>query len=314
MMPSELIEFLDPKVLARVDSLELVAKFIVEGFMLGLHRSPYHGFSSEFSAYRQYAPGDELRFIDWRVFGRTDKHYVKQFEETTNLNCILALDMSASMRYPEPRGGTRDTGAAGSESGPVTKQRYASYIAAALAYLMHKQGDAVGMALMDSERFEFVPASSKSIQLNQLLSRLANAHPANTTDLRRGLTRLAERIRRRGLIVLVSDLMVDREELFEGLRYARYRNHEIIMFQVLSEEERRFPFDVHTNFVDSETGRTIVTEPGYIRREYVRLLEEHIAAIKDQCEEMNIDFLSLTTDQRLGDVLMTYLSRRMARM
>jgi len=316
-MPSDLTEFLKPKILAQVESLELVAKFIVEGFMIGLHRSPYHGFSVEFSSYREYSPGDELRFIDWRVFARSDKFYVKQFEETTNLNCYIALDQSASMGYSDALMGPargREARAGDTATNGVSKVRYCSFIAAALAYLMLKQGDAVGLATFDSSRFDFLPASSKSIQLYQVLSRLTQVKPDHQTELKRSLTNLSERIRRRSLIVLLTDLLVDPEELYDGLRYSRYRHHEIIIFQVLSEHERTFPFQLQTNFVDSESGEQIVTEPGYIRKEYLRLLDAHVAAVKDTCEEMNVDFLSLSTADWLGEVLMTYLARRTARM
>ncbi len=290
-------DYLDPQVLAKIDNLELVAKFIVEGFMLGLHRSPYHGFSVEFSSYRKYSPGDELKFVDWRVWGRTDKFYVKQFEETTNLNCYLALDASGSMAMEEDG---------------VSKLRYAKFIAAGLAYLMLKQGDAAGLAVFQQERFDLTPPSSRLNHLYTLLHRLAVAQPEGRTQLGRHLEILAQHVRGRSLIVLVSDLLVPRSEFAEAVRYFRYRGHEVIVFHVLTPAERTFPFVKQTHFIDLEDGRSVTTEPGMIRSEYLRMLNEHIDALRDVCVEEECDFLSLSTTDELGPTLMTYLARRAA--
>ena len=298
-MPSDLTEYLDPRVLSRVENLELIAKSIVEGFMTGLHRSPYHGFSVEFSSYRKYTPGDDLKFIDWRVFGRTDKHYVKQFEETTNLNCYLLLDTSASMGF---------------EEGGLSKWRYACFVAASLAYLMLKQRDAVGLALFRNGRFDLLPARGKSTRLGETLGILDGTRPSGRTPVSTLLTRLVEHIRRRCLVVVVSDFFDGLDDIRSSLRFARYHNHEILAFQVLTEMERTFPYTVQTNFVDSETGENVVSEPHTVRAEYLRLLGEHGRALRDACEECEIDLLSLTTTDSLADVLTTYLSRRMQRM
>jgi len=296
-MVSDLLEYLDPRVLSRVENLELVAKFIVEGFMTGLHRSPYHGFSVEFSSYRKYSPGDDLKFIDWRVFGRLDKHYVKQFEETTNLNAHLVLDSSASMDFGEN----------------VTKWRYTCFIAAALAFLMLKQRDAVGLSLYRDGRLDLMQPSSKTLRLREVLAVLDRVRPAGRASVGSLLTRVCERIRRRGLIVLVSDFFEDLEAVDSALRFARYRNHEVIAFQVLAEEERSFPYNVQTNFVDSETGDRIVSEPRTVRSDYLRLLEEHNERLREIAESCEIDLVSLTTTDALSEVLTTYLSHRMQR-
>jgi len=288
-------EYLDPKVLAKIDNLELIAKFIVEGFMLGLHRSPYHGFSVEFSSYRKYAPGDELKFVDWRVFGRTDKFYVKQFQETTNLNCYLALDLSGSMAMAEDG---------------VSKLRYANFIAAGLAYLMLKQGDAVGLAMFGADRFHIVPASGRLKHLYTVLRQLVAARPEGRTELGHHMNLLSQHVRGRSLVVLVSDLLLPANQFAESLRYFRYRGHEVVVFHVLTPAEIRFPYQKQTNFVDMEDRRSVVTEPGMIRSEYLRLLDEHVGSIKDVCIEQNCDFLSLSTADELGPVLMTYLARR----
>jgi len=291
----DLQQFLDPKVLAKVDNLELVAKFIVQGFMTGLHRSPYHGFSVEFSAYRKYAQGDELKFVDWRVFGRTDKFYVKQFEETTNLNCYIALDVSESMRMA-------DNG--------VSKFRYGCFIAAGLTYMMLKQGDCVGLAAFRAGEVDFIPAARRAGHLATVLGRLARITPAGKTDLGSGFVNLAGRIRSRSLIILISDLLAGPQQVIDTLKYFRYQNHEVIVFHVLTQAELTFPFFKQTYFRDMETGQTVITDPGSIRQEYIRLLQAHIQRLKHECEERQIDFLSLSTSDQLDQSLMTYLSKR----
>jgi len=300
MSKTDLTEYLNPRTLAKIDNLELIAKFIVEGFLIGLHRSPYHGFSVEFSSYRKYSPGDELKFVDWRVYARTDKYYVKQFEETTNLNCYLTMDISASMNFTDP---TPDA---------VSKFRYSCFIAAAMAYLMLKQGDAVALAAFNSKEFTYLPPSARGTRLIQFLSALSHLKPAGETELGKNLRLLAERIKGRSLIILTSDLLVDYDEFKEALQYFRYKNHEVIVFHILSDYERDFPFGTQTSFLDMETRQEIVTEPTYIREEYISLLNSHIEQLKDTCEELNVDFLSLSTSTDLSEALMTYLSRRAA--
>jgi uncharacterized protein (DUF58 family) len=297
---NDLTQYLQPAILAKVDNLELIAKFIVEGFLIGLHRSPYHGFSVEFSSYRKYEPGDELKFIDWRVFGRTDKYYVKQFEETTNLNCYLVMDISASMEFADSDG----------RSGGVTKFKYATFLSAGLAYMMLRQGDSVGLVGLNAQNFQFIPSSSKANWLIQLLTRLSQLRTQGETGLGRGLWLLAERIKGRSLIVIISDLLVPPSDLLEALSYFRYKNHEVIIFHVLTDTELKFPFQRQTNFVDMETGKEIITEPGYIHDEYLRLLQGHVETLKTACREINVDFLSLSTSDDLGQALMTYLARR----
>jgi uncharacterized protein (DUF58 family) len=298
-MATDLIEYLDPRALSRVESLELIAKFIVEGFMTGLHRSPYHGFSVEFSSYRRYAPGDDLKFIDWRVFGRLDKHYVKQFEETTNLNAWLVLDASGSMSF---------------ESSGVSKWRYACFVAAALAYLMLKQRDAVGLALVRDGRLEVLPASSKTTRMAEVLAILDRARPAGESAVGALLHTVVEQVRRRGLLVVVSDFFQELPDIESALRFARYRNHEVLAFQVLTDVEHDFPYTVQTNFVDSETGERVVSEPRAVRSEYLRLLRAHNDGLRHLCEECETDLVSLKTADSLAEALTVYLSHRMQRM
>ncbi|MEW6358612.1 MAG: DUF58 domain-containing protein [Planctomycetota bacterium] len=298
----DLMDYLKPEIISKVDNLELIAKFIVEGFLIGLHKSPYHGFSVEFSSYRKYAPGDELKFVDWRVFARTDKFYVKQFEETTNLNCFITMDLSASMNFADV---DRGVGA------NVTKFAYSSYLAAALAYMMLQQNDSVSLVGFSTDRFEFLPPSGKSNRLVQFLTVLDKFVPSGETDMGRGLSLLAERIKGRSLVIILSDLLVEPRELTDALQYFRYKNHEVIIYHILTNTELTFPFMRQTNFRDIETGRELVTESGYIRDDYIALLEKHTRDIKDACEEMEVDFVPLSTSDELGGALMNYLSRRM---
>ena len=261
-------DFLDPRVIAKVRDLELVAKFIVEGFILGLHRSPYQGFSVEFSSYRKYSEGDSLRFVDWKVFARTDRFYVKQFEETTNLLCYLLLDTSASMSLGDAH---------------ITKFRYAASLTAALAYLMIRQGDAAGLVAFDSEGVDYTPPRRQTLQLGRILKALTNAVPSKGTDFRSGLRQVAERIRRRGLVILVSDLMAEPDEILDVLRYLRYKKHEVIVFQVLSQMELDFPFRDQYEFIDAETGEKLITQSSYIRQEYLEALAKHNRRLRESC-------------------------------
>jgi uncharacterized protein (DUF58 family) len=292
----EALRYLQPEVLGRLENLELVAKFIVEGLIIGLHRSPYHGFSVEFSSYRKYTPGDDIKFVDWRVFARTDRFYIKQFEETTNLNCYLVTDFSGSMAMP----GT----------GGVTKIDYARYLAAGLAYLMLGQGDAVALLAASAEQMEFIPPSGRGTQLVTLLTELARQKPRGETVLTDALQLLADRIKGRGMVILLSDLLLDTDRLESTLSYFRYRNHEIVLFHILNDLEREFPFTNVTSFRDLETGREVFTEPATIRRQYLELLDEHTERIRSKCHDMEIDFVPLTTTQPLGTALLAYLARR----
>jgi uncharacterized protein (DUF58 family) len=295
-MPSDR-EFLDPRVIAKISDLELVAKCIVEGFVLGLHRSPYQGFSVEFSSYRKYSEGDSLRFVDWKVFAKTDRFYVKQFEETTNLMGYVLLDTSASMSLGDPH---------------ITKFRYGASLAAALAYLMLRQGDAAGLVAFDSGGVDYTPPRRQSIQLGRILARLSQLRPSQRTEFRSGLRDVAERIYRRGLIVLISDLMAEPDEILDVLRYFRYKKHEVIVFQVLSQMELDFPFRDQHEFIDVETNERLVTQSSYIREAYLEALAEHNRRLRESCLAMDVDFVGLSLSDWLGDALMSYLTKRSA--
>ncbi len=288
-------DFLDPAVIAQVSDLELVAKFIVEGFLLGLHRSPYQGFSVEFSSYRKYCEGDSLRFVDWKLFGRTDRFYIKQFEETTNLACYVLLDISASMSLGDEH---------------ITKFRYAASLAAALTYLMLHQGDAAGLVAFDSEGVQYTPPRRQTLQLNRVLASLSGLAPTKATEFRSGLREVAERLHRRGLVVLISDLMAEPEEILDVLRYFRYKKHEVVVFQILSAMELDFPFRDQHEFIDVETGDKLITQASLIRQDYLDALEAHNRHLRESCLAMDVDFVPLGLSDWLGAALMAYLTKR----
>ncbi|MDP6359430.1 MAG: DUF58 domain-containing protein [Planctomycetota bacterium] len=300
-MPAEAIqrdvEFLDPKTFGRLQNLELIAKYIVEGFMIGLHKSPYHGFSVEFSSYRKYSPGDNLKFVDWKLFGRTDRHYVKQFEENTNLNCYLLLDKSGSMVL---------------EDEGMSKLRYGSCLSAAFAYLMLKQRDAVSLATFDSEGVIYVPPSAKNSQLLTVLSQLQGLEAQSGTDFTSGLNKVAARITHRGMIVLISDLLAEPQEILDVLKYFRYKKHEVVVIHVMSPQELDFPFNEQVEFEDAETGAKLVTSGRLIREEYLQELNAHFEELQKGCLNLEVDLLSLRTDEPLTDAFVSYLVKRQA--
>jgi uncharacterized protein (DUF58 family) len=296
--------FLDPQVIARISNLELVARFIVQGFLIGLHKSPYHGFSSEFSSYRKYCKGDSFRFIDWKVVARTDRIYIKQFEENTNTRCHILLDASASMRFGGP------DALPGGKSAGIQKWIYARNLAAALAYLMIHQGDAAGLALFRESATDVISAHAGTVHLHQLHRALANTEPQQGTDTEKGLARLPERFPQRGLVVLISDLLDDTERIIAALKGFAYRRHEIVVFHVLTPEERDFPYRENIEFVDAETQQKLTAQGSYIAQAYKDALGAHTGKIKAFCRQANIDFVELSTAEWLSTALIAYLSKR----
>lgn len=296
--------FLDPQVIARISNLELVARFIVQGFLIGLHKSPYHGFSSEFSSYRKYAKGDSFKFIDWKVVARTDRIYIKQFEENTNTRCHILLDASGSMRF-----GGKDALPTG-ESAGIQKWIYARNLAAALSYLMVHQGDAAGLTIFRDGPPTVIGAHSSTVHLHQLYQVLANTEPSEQTDTEKGLAGLPERFPQRGLIVLISDLLDDTERIIAGLKGFRYRRHEIVIFHLLAPEERDFPYRENIEFVDAETQVKLSTQSSYIAAAYREALAAHTEKIRRFCRQSDIDFVPLTTADLLSNALIAYLSKR----
>ncbi len=246
-------EYLNPEIVSRLDNLSLRARLVVEGFIIGLHRSPYHGFSVEFAEHRAYGPGDEIRHVDWRLYAKTDRYYVKQFEEETNLKSYLLLDQSRSMTF---------------SSHSVSKLAYAQTLAAALAYLMLKQQDAIGLALFDSQLRHYLPPRAKPSHLDAILGRMSHIQPGPETAIAPVLHQLAESIVKRGLIILISDLFDDPDQIMMGLKHFRHKHHEVIVFHILDPQELEFAFSTRTRFRDLETGELISTEPWHIRKAY----------------------------------------------
>ncbi|HYG74711.1 MAG TPA: DUF58 domain-containing protein [Planctomycetota bacterium] len=296
--------FLDPKVIARISNIELVARLIVQGFLIGLHKSPYHGFSSEFSAYRKYAKGDSFKFIDWKVVARTDRIYIKQFEENTNTRCYILLDASGSMRFGGEGALTEGT------SPGIQKWIYGRNLAAALAYLMINQGDAAGLAVFRDSMADVISARSSTVHLHQLYTLLSKLQPEKTTDTEKGLARLPERFPKRGLIVMISDLLDDADKIISALKGFSYRRHEILLFHLLAPEEREFPYRDNTEFVDAETNEIITAQGSYIAKAYKEAMTAHTEKIKRFCRQSDIDFVPLSTSEMLSTALLAYLNKR----
>ncbi len=289
-------DYLRPDVVARISRLDLVARLVVEGFITGLHQSPYHGFSVEFSEYRQYMPGDPVRDIDWKVYGKTDRLYVKQYEEETNLKAYLLLDVSASMGYG---------------SGGLNKFQYAVYTAAALAHLMLRQRDAVSLVAFDAGIQNYIPPRSVGSHLHTLLHALQEATPKGTdTDLARAFHDLAEQIVRRGLIIVLSDLLDDPQTLLSGLKHFRHRKHEVIVFHILDPREQDLAFDRETRFVDLESGAWVATEPWHIAPDYQAHMDALIDRFRRECRESLIDYVPLDTTHPFDTALFNYLAKR----
>lgn len=287
--------YLDPAIIARLDNMSLRARLVVEGFIIGLHRSPYHGFSIEFAEHRPYMAGDEIRHIDWKLYGKTDRFYIKQFEEETNLKSYILLDKSGSMGY---------------KSGVVSKLEYGSYLAAALGYLMLKQQDAVSLSLFDTGVTTYLPPSARKSHLNLVLNALEKTTPGAETEIAPLLHELAEKIKKRGLIILISDLLDDPASIINALKHFRHKRHEVIVFQILDPQEIGFGFERQTKFVDMENRDSLLTEPWQIRQAYRQTLAMFIEEYKTQCRAQNVDFFLLTTDRSLDVGLTEYLNKR----
>jgi uncharacterized protein (DUF58 family) len=289
--------YLDFGVIARIDNMQMLARVLVEGFVLGLHRSPYRGFSVEFAEHRQYSPGDEIKHIDWKVFGKTDRYYVKQFEEETNLACYIVVDASASMAY-------------GSDPKRPTKLQYASYMAACLSYFIMRQRDAVGLLLFDNEVRTVLPPRMRQSHLKHILAALDHLKPGKETNLAKPLHHLADGLKRRGLIILISDLLDEPENIRSALQHFRFQGHDVIVFQVMDHAELTFPFDSMTEFTDMETGTKTTVSPEGIRSTYMSELKTFLTACEKACADVHADYKLFDTSDPLELVLSEYLYRR----
>lgn len=287
--------FLDPAAIARLGTLELRARAIVEGFLLGLHRSPFRGFSVEFAEYRQYMPGDDPVFVDWKVYAKTDRHYVKRFEQETNLPCHLVLDVSASMGY-----GTQG----------VTKLEYGQYLAAALAWLLTRQRDAVGLLAFDHEIRAHLAPAARPGHLRSLLVTLDRLQPTAHSDLARPFHQLAEALTRRGLVIVLSDLLDEPASVVEGLRHIRFRGVEVIVFHLMDHAELTFPFDRPTRFRDPESVAEVLTSPRAVRDEYLRRIGRLTADYERALRLAGVDYCLIDTTTPLDLALLKYLSAR----
>jgi len=288
-------KYLDPDVLNRISGLELKARLIVEGFVSGMHRSPFRGFSVEFAEHREYVPGDDVRFVDWKVYGKSDRYYIKQYEEETNLRCWLMVDVSESMQY----GGAS-----------MSKIEYARHVAAALAYLITQQQDACGLCLFDSELRGVLPPASSAGHLRALIHMLAETEPRGPTRVAASIQLAAEQIGRRGVVILVSDLLDEPEAVLEAVRRLRSRKHDVIVFHLLDHEERTFPFERTTRFEGLESLPTLMADPAALRTQYLAELEQFTATIRRGCRANQADFVALDTRTPLDVALSTYLASR----
>ena len=293
------LRFLDPAVIARLGSMELKARTVVEGFLSGLHRSPYKGFSVEFAEYRQYMPGDDLSTLDWKVYARSDRHYVKKFEEETNLECHLLLDVSASMAY---RGGAA-----------MSKLEYGSVLAASLAYLMHRQRDATGLIEFDEKITGRLPASGRAGHLHSILLALEKIAPGARSNVGRPLHQLADALGKRSLAVVISDLLDDPDSVVRGLKHLRFRGTDVIVFQLLDPHEIQFPFRGASRFTDVESDDAVTADPARVRAGYLEQMAALRARYERELKGAGIDFLTLDTSKPLDFALLAYLDARARR-
>jgi uncharacterized protein (DUF58 family) len=285
--------FLDPKVLARIDDLELVARFVDEGFISGLHRSPHLGFSTDFAEHRQYMPGDDIRHMDWRLFARTDRYYLKEYEVDTNSNFIAILDVSKSMGY-----GT--TG--------LTKLEYAKYLAACLTYFSHRQRDRVGFVSMDSDIVDIVPPSAK--HLNQVLHALDRAEPRGRSGLAMPLLKVSESQHRRSILLILSDLYEPADKIRDALGPLRDAGHDVVVMHLLDPTELNFPFEAAGTFEDLESGDKIPVVPHRLKERYTQLIRDHVADVERLLGEGRVDYIMVDTSKPVDEVLFQYLLRR----
>lgn len=289
--------FLHPETIARIARLDLRAQHVVEGFISGMHRSPFFGHSVEFVQHREYTHGDDLRHLDWKVWSRTDRYYIKQFEEETNLRSTLVVDVSESMHYGR---------------GALNKYEYACTIAACLGYLLLRQQDSVGMLTFDSDVRQVVPSRGQQLHINALVQAMHTSKPREKTDLYRVLRRVAEQVQSRGMIVLISDLLADREPLFRGLEMLAHRRHDVLVFHVLDEDEVAFPFQGATRFEGMEELPHLLCDPRALRDGYLQALEDYLVEVRRGCARLGVDYAMVKTSDYLDAALSKFLHYRMA--
>ena len=301
------MRLLDPEALAKIHRLELLARGVVEGFVSGRHKSPYKGFSVEFAEHRQYVPGDDIRDLDWRVYGKCDRYYIKQYIEETNLRSVILLDASGSMRYVGREAARHD-------GRPLSKFEYGQFLAASLAHLMIHQQDAVGLVTFDTQIRRYIPSRARVSHLRGILQELSETIPGEETALAPIFHDIAERAHRRGLIVIISDLFDDPEEILSALHHFRYRKHEVLVLHVMAEEELTFPFDRWSMFRDLELdARRVQLDPRSVRADYLERVRRFIQRMETGCGQMDVDYVPLSTKRDFDVALAHYLANRRAR-
>jgi uncharacterized protein (DUF58 family) len=288
-------KFFDPDGLSKLGNLELVARQVVEGFLTGRHRSPYHGFSVEYLDHRPYVPGDEMRSLDWKILARTDKYHVKLFQDETNLRATILLDCSKSMAF---------------QSGKVSKLQWGSYLAAALTHLLLRQNDAVGLVLFDSAVRTYLPPKARPTQFRRVLELLEPEPAANDTDVGAVLHDVAERVRKRGLVIVISDLIDDVDKVAGGLQHFRHNGHEVVVFHVMDDAELTFPYDRLTRFKDMEGAGRVVANAKTLRSRYLTRIQQFLEGVKAACFERDISYLFANTNEGYDHFLAAYLEKR----
>ena len=296
-------KYFQPDVLGKISRLELRARHVVEGFVSGMHRSPYKGFSVEFASHRPYAPGDDIRHIDWRVFGKADRFFIKEYEEETNMRVHLVLDCSGSMAYPEHAGTER-----------MTKWTYAATVAASLAHLLIHQQDAVGLSLFDNELRRQLPVSTNRLSMRDIAGTIESTSPRDVTGVKAVFPRLAGSVPRRGMVVIISDLLMNVDDLIQGLQRFRYARHDVIVLHVLDRDEIEFPFVDRTLFEGMEqVGQELLTDPQTLRGAYLDALGGFLRRVRGACLNLRVDYALLSTADGLDVALSTFLAARMHR-
>ncbi|HEY9186370.1 MAG TPA: DUF58 domain-containing protein [Ignavibacteria bacterium] len=289
-------KYLIPDIVSKLSNMELRARLVVEGFIAGLHKSPFHGFSVEFAEHRQYLPGDETRYIDWKIYGKTEKYFIKQFEEETNLKSYLLLDISKSMDYASEKN--------------IKKIEYASYLASSLAYLLIKQRDAVGLITYDEDIKTYIPPHATKSYLKLILKELTLIKPEKKTYTLQSLDKIAEQIKRRSLIIVFSDFLDEPNKVISTLKHFRHNNHEIIVFHILDPLEVSFAFGKDAVFIDMESNEELTTQPFHIQKAYQNEMQKFINFYKKECLMNQIDYVLLETNTPFDIALFNYLRKR----
>lgn len=289
--------FLHPETIAKISRLDMRAKHVVEGFISGMHRSPFFGHSIEFVQHREYVTGDDIRHLDWKVWSKTDRYYIKQYEEETNLRCNLVVDVSESMHYGR---------------GALNKYEYACTIGACLAYLLIRQQDATGLMTFDSDLRQMLPTRSNQMHMDAICKSMDVSRPKEKTDIEAILRRVAESVSARGMVVIISDLLVDRPALFRGLEMLLHRRHDVLLFHVLDDDEMTFPFAGSTRFEGMEEMPHLLCDPRALRASYLEALEEYLVEVRRGCARKGVDYALVRTNDYLDAVLSKFLHHRMA--